>query len=216
MPHINIVPLSTETASSHIDGSNDASFLSVPPLHEYSRAYQYNTSRAGFSHWPEHNHSKRKPDNEDQLLLHFTQRHVMPLSTPDDLNWLSEYLCFIRTQCLEVFEAIESDVTSRKTSKKIRKGQVGIRCRFCAHQPYVRRAGRSSSFPSSKCRIYQSVTMMLRDHFGYCKDIPLEIKERYLVLKENKNQGATDSKKYWVISASRLGLADTADGLRFL
>ena len=203
-------------ASSYIDGRNYASFPSELPLYTYTRAYQYNTSGDGFSHWPEQNHSKRKPDNEDQPLLYFTQRQVMPLSTSDDLYWLSEYLCFVRAKCLEVFEATEADVTSRKKSKKIKKGQVGIRCRFCAHQSYKIRAGRSSSFPSSKSRIYQSVTMMLRDHFGYCKDIPSELKEHFLSLRENKSQGATDSKKHWVKSASRLGLADTKDGLIFL
>ena len=215
-PHTNTVALSTETASSRIDGRNDASFLSEPPFEAHSRAYKYNTSGAGFSDWPEHNHTKRNPDNEDQLLLHFTQRQAMPLSTSDDSYWLSEYQCFIRAQCLEVFEAAEDDITSRKKVKKIREGQVGIRCRFCAHQPKRRRVGRSSSFPSSKSRIYQSVTMMLRDHFVYCKAMPLEIREHYLSLKENKIQGAKYSKEHWANSAGRLGLADTADGLRFL
>ena len=215
-PHTNTVALSTETASSQIDGRNDASFLSEPPIEAHIRAYKFNTSGAGFSDWPEHNHTKRNPDHEDQLLLYFTQRQVIPLSTSDDFYWLSEYQCFIRDQCLEVFEATQADVTSRKKSKKIREGQVGIRCRFCAHQPYKKRAGRSSSFPSSKSRIYQSVTMMLRDHFVYCKAMPLEIREHYLILKKDKIQGATDSKEHWVNSAGRLGLADTADGLKFL
>ena len=57
--------------------------------------------------------------------------------------------------------------------------------------------------------------MMLRDHYGYFKATPLEIKEHYLSLKEKKTQGATDSKKDWVESANRLGLVDTTNGLRF-
>ena len=194
-PYTNLIALSTETTSSQIDGRNGASFSPY--------------------HWPEHNNAKRKRDSEDELLLHSTQHQGMPLSMPDDFHWLSEYLCFMRAQCLEVFEATQADVTSRKKSKKVRKGQVGIRCRFCAHISYERRVGRSSSFPSSKSRIYQSITMMLREHFGYCKAMPLEIKERYLSLKENRSQGAIDSKKHWVESASRLGLVDTTDGLRF-
>ena len=163
-------------ASSHIDGRNYASFPSELPLYTYTRAYQYNTSGDGFSHWPEQNHSKRKPDNEEQPLLYFTQRQVMPLSTSDDLYWLSEYLCFVRAKCLEVFEATEADVTSRKKSKKIRKGQVGIRWHFFAYQPYKRRSRWGSSFPISKSRIYQSVTMILRDQFVYCKAVTFEIK----------------------------------------
>ena len=57
--------------------------------------------------------------------------------------------------------------------------------------------------------------MMLRDHFCKCKYMPAEIKERYLNLKGNNNQGATDSKRHWIESASSLGLVDTSDGLRF-
>ena len=45
--------------------------------------------------------------------------------------------------------------------------------------------------------------------------MPAEIKERYLNLKGNNNQGATDSKRHWIESASSLGLVDTSDGLRF-
>ena len=91
MPHKNTVDLSTETDSSHIDGRNYASFLSEPPFEAHSRAYKYNTSGAGFSDWPEHNHTKSNPDNEDQLLLNFTQHQVMPLLNSDDFHWFSEY-----------------------------------------------------------------------------------------------------------------------------
>jgi hypothetical protein len=133
-------------------------------------------------------------------LLPYHQREVLPLSTSDDENWLSEFLCFVRSDCVEVFKASQEDVSARMNSKKVLIGQVGIRCRFCAHLPHRERTGRSSSFPSSLSRIYQSLTMMLRDHFTKCSAMPPQLNERYLTLKANASQGATDSKRYWIDS----------------
>lgn len=148
-------------------------------------------------------------------LAPYYQRRIVPLSTEDDENWLSEFLCFVRSHCAEVFVATNEDVASRMNSKKVLLDQVGIRCRFCAHLPHRERTGRSSSFPSSLSRIYQSLTMMLRDHFTKCPAMPEHLKERYLCLKANASQGATDSKRYWVESAKSLGLVDTDEGIRY-
>ena len=148
-------------------------------------------------------------------LAPYYQRRIVPLSTEDDENWLSEFLCFVRSHCAEVFVASNEDVASRMNSKKVLLDQVGVRCRFCAHLPHRERTGRSSSFPSSLSRIYQSLTMMLRDHFTKCPAMPDHLKERYLCLKANASQGATDSKRYWVESAKSLGLVDTDEGIRY-
>ena len=146
---------------------------------------------------------------EEPPLPHFTQRKCVPLATDEDENWLSEFLCFIRCQLVEVFRASNDDVASRINSKKVVYGQVGIRCRYCAHQPHNERGSRSSCFPSSIDRIYQSLTMTIRDHFVRCPGMPDALKSRFLELKSNTTQGATDSKKYWVDSAKRLGMFDT-------
>lgn len=98
-------------------------------------------------------------------IPHYTGRLILPLSVPDDPTRLSTYLCFVRSDCVEVFEATDRDVTMRLNSKLIYPRQVGIRCRFCSHIHHRDRAGRSTSFPSSLSRIYQSLTMMLREHF---------------------------------------------------
>jgi len=145
----------------------------------------------------------------------FRSKATMPLATDDDCNWLSDYLCFVRSQCVEVFTATGPDVAYRMNNKKVLIGQVGIRCCFCAHLPHKKRAGRSSSFPSSISRIYQSLTMMLRDHFVNCSCMPAELKHKYLALKGKKSSpGAADSKRYWSVSAARLGLIDTEEGIR--
>ncbi len=145
----------------------------------------------------------------------YYQRKIIALSTEHDEERLSQFLCFVRSKCVEVFMANDEDVASRRTSKKVVMGQVGIRCRFCAHIPHRERAGRSSSFPSSISRLYQSLTMMLREHFINCHMLPRQIKDQYFSLKEIVSQGAPESKKYWVESAQILGLVDTEEGIRF-
>lgn len=149
------------------------------------------------------------PPCQEGPLVHFTQRTCVPLATDEDENWLSEFLCFIRSELVEVFRASNDDVASRINSKKVVYGQVGIRCRYCAHMAHGDRASRSSSFPSSIDRIYQSLTMMIRDHFVRCPGLPEALKARFLELKSRTTQGATDSKRYWIESARRLGMVDT-------
>jgi len=149
------------------------------------------------------------PPCQEGPLPHFLKRRCMPLATDEDENWLSEFLCFIRTDLVEVFRASNDDVASRINSKKVVFGQVGIRCRYCAHLTHSERASRSSSFPSSIDRIYQSLTMMIRDHFVRCTGLPDNLRARFMELKSHTTQGATDSKRYWIESAKRLGMVDT-------
>jgi hypothetical protein len=151
--------------------------------------------------------------DESQPTPHYTQRVHVPLATDEDQNWLSEFLCFVRSELVEVFRANQDDVKSRNSSKKVCLGQVGIRCRFCAHLPLSARASRSSSYPSSISRIYQSLTMMLRDHFSACSAVPPHVKQRFIELKGKTSQGATDSKHYWVHSGHKLGLVDSYSGI---
>jgi hypothetical protein len=146
-------------------------------------------------------------------IPHYSKRTCVPLATNEDENWLSEFLCFIRSELVEVFRASHDDVTSRINSKKVVFEQVGIRCRYCAHLTHNERSSRSSSFPSSIDRIYQSLTMMIRDHFIRCPGLPVPLKARFLELKSRTTQGATDSKKYWIDSAKKLGMVDTTNGI---
>mmetsp|Transcript_5354 Transcript_5354/g.7718 ORF Transcript_5354/g.7718 Transcript_5354/m.7718 type:complete len:713 (+) Transcript_5354:104-2242(+) len=146
------------------------------------------------------------PPCQEGPLPHFLQRLCVPLATDEDENWLSEFLCFIRAELVEVFRASNDDVASRINSKKVVYGQVGIRCRYCAHMSHAERASRSSSFPSSIDRIYQSLTMMIRDHFVRCTGLPGNLRAKFLELKSHTTQGATDSKRYWIESAKCLGM----------
>ena len=155
--------------------------------------------------------STTRPSNTE----YFTMRNVKTLKTEGDSIWLSEFLCFLRSDCCEVFEATSQHVLERRKSKQIRLNQVGIRCRFCAHLPHVSRAGRSACYPSSVDRIYQSVTMMIREHFPICDEFPEEVRSRYVALKKRTQKGEMESKTHWKKAARELGMTDTEKGIYF-
>lgn len=148
-------------------------------------------------------------------LEHFKTRPFIPLGTPDDSKWLSEFNCFLRAECLEVIIATEEDVRSRMQSQKIKIGQVGIRCRFCAHLTYKERRNGSSVFPSKISTIYQRVTMMVKEHFPRCLEMPSDVRVSYIVLKGQSGRGDIQrSRHYWDESAARIGITNgTSRGL---
>lgn len=138
-------------------------------------------------------------------------RRTFPLGIDEDSNWLSEFHCFVRAELIEVFQASHEEVNARNSS--IVYKQIGLRCRHCAHRTGNSKAGRSSAFPSSIRQIYQSFTMMLRDHFPNCDAIQGEVGKQYILLKDKPSQGATDSKRYWVYSGLKIGMADSKEGI---
>jgi hypothetical protein len=151
------------------------------------------------------------PHHCEGKLMPFNARPRFPLGIDEDENWLSEFHCFVRMELVEVYRAGDDECKARYNS--ITQHQVGIRCRYCAHSEPSARAGRSSAFPSSLRQIYQSFTMMLRDHFPKCDHMTPEIRQRFTSLKDKPSQGATDSKRYWIYSAMKVGIADSANGM---
>jgi hypothetical protein len=151
------------------------------------------------------------PPCDGGIVVPFTQRPKYPLGIEEDQNWLSEFHCFVRSELVEVYRASQDDCKARNNS--IGYQQVGIRCRFCAHAAPSARAGRSSAFPSSLRQLYQSFTMMLRDHFGKCDAMPSHISKLFDSLKDKPSQGATDSKRFWVYSAMKIGMSDSPTGI---
>lgn len=119
--------------------------------------------------------------------------------------------CFLRSEFIEMTTAPRQALNSAGTSEIYQ--QVGIRCRFCAHKPPGEKASRASAFPSSLSQLYQSFTMMQREHFHKCSSIPSEKKDRLEALKSINMQGACDSKQYWIYAAQKLGMIDTCRGI---
>ena len=155
-------------------------------------------------------HAPTNNNNNNKLTI----TNTTMLGTVHDKLWLSPFYCFLRSQCIQVFVAQKPDVVYRSCAKnKVQLNQVGLRCLYCSNKPYSQRAKRSSSFPSSKSRIYQSVNMMIYEHFHKCTELPNTIQNHYWSLKGTTRRGEVESKKYWEESATAMGIVDTPHGM---
>jgi hypothetical protein len=69
------------------------------------------------------------------------QRISIPLYLDHDENCLTAYQCFLRKQ-IELFEAGNDELqgTAQGRNTPLHRGQIGIRCRHCAHLPKAARA----------------------------------------------------------------------------
>jgi hypothetical protein len=141
----------------------------------------------------------------------------MPLASDEDPNWLSDFHCFVRKELVEICFATNDDVRYRHMNHKVVLNQLGLRCRHChaSGAGYDEdRAPRSVAYPSSIGQIYQSFTMMVREHFGSCTGIPESLRTEFMTLKKGKTaQGAINSKAYWEHSALAMGMKDSGSGI---
>ena len=139
------------------------------------------------------------------------------LALPEDKMSLSPLRCFLREQVV-AFTATEEDIAVRTpTTFSVTVGQVGMACVHCLSQPAKCRMNRAVCFPFSINRIYQSVADIQRFHLNECKLVPEETKKKFLELQEASSKGSKGlaTRQYWVSSAKKLGLVDTARGIRF-
>jgi hypothetical protein len=146
---------------------------------------------------------------------HFVPR---PLAHDNDHLVLSQHQIFLRQQ-IEVFCATEADINvrTRGRNKRITLGQVGIRCRFCAHLP-CRQKG-SLYYPSSTLGLYQAAQNMSTTHMqcGLCVAMPDKVKKQFADLIPTKTLGSLRGRSYWSNSAKEMGLVDTVDqGIRYV
>jgi hypothetical protein len=143
------------------------------------------------------------------------------LARPVDAHKLSDHQFFLRQQ-IEVFQASPEDVSThiRGRNKPIGLGQVGIRCRHCAHLPIYKRQKGSTYFPANKLGVYQAAQNMCTSHIqcGLCSEMPESIKSEFvrLLVEKGQNCHTGAGRPYWAKSATNLGLVDTEDmGIRF-
>ena len=139
------------------------------------------------------------------------------LALAEDHNNLSPLRCFLRQQVC-AFSATEEDIAVRApTTFSIGVGQIGIGCLHCVRCQPKQRSNRAVCFPFSINRIYQSVADIQRFHFTECRNLPVEVKERFLELQSASSKGSKGlaTRQYWVSSARKIGLVDTSRGIRF-
>jgi hypothetical protein len=109
-------------------------------------------------------------------------------------------------------------------------GRIFFQCACCKHRPRSERAKLSTVAPQSVNTIYRSFVRFMMQHVSACHDIPYDIrsldararKVANSISSSNNNSnflgrsGGSGSsvgiKKYWALSAKRMGLLDGPDG----
>jgi hypothetical protein len=141
------------------------------------------------------------------------------LSLPIDHLKVSEHQALLRQQ-IEAFRATEDDVSthSRGRNKAIVLGQVGIRCRHCAHLPVLHRLKGSTYFPASTLGIYQAAQNMSTSHIqnGLCSQMAVHLTVQFAQIMALKSTSSGAGRHYWAESAKQLGLVDTEAGIVFV
>lgn len=132
-----------------------------------------------------------------------------------DNDNLSEYQILVRKQ-LELFEAQPEDVESNTQGRKkqLVLGQVGLRCRHCAHLPLRNRGKGAVYYPAKLQGVYQAAQNMASSHLcEACTVIEDPLKMELKKLRERRDT-ASGGKQYWADGARVLGLYETEDGIR--
>lgn len=171
-------------------------------------------------------HLARRSSLEDQLRAHHaamaasvTLRVCLPvtLAIPEDCGKLSEQQVFLRNQ-IEAFQAGEEDISThtRGRNKPIALGQVGIRCKHCAHLSVVQKQKGSTYFPATLLGIYQAAQNMSTAHLqsGVCKSMPVNTSQKFASLSAAKVGSSGAGRPYWARAAQKLGFVDTEEGIR--
>ena len=61
--------------------------------------------------------------------------------------------------------------------------------------------------------MYQSFTMMVRDHWAGCTALPPNLKKRFLDYQEHKIPSSSLSREYWAYAAEKIGMINAQYGI---
>ncbi len=192
-----------------------------PTMHSLP-SYSFSSSNGG---WFGEEETFSSPSNfNDVDKADFMHKELPPKKLPiilalaEDRLKLSAHQVFLRYQ-VEAFKATEEDVMThtRGRNKAVKLGQVGIRCHHCAHLPVAMKQKGSVYYPSALLGLYQAAQNISATHLqcGLCSQTPEWIKRQFVVLLSTRAFSSGAGRPYWAQSAKKLGLIDTADGIRF-
>jgi hypothetical protein len=103
--------------------------------------------------------ASREPFEEQKsgLSSSFSDTNARPMALRSDVEQLTVYQVLIR-RSLEYFVAGETDVATsvRGRKQKIRVGQIGVRCKYCAHVPLRQRSKGAVYYAKSLINVYQA------------------------------------------------------------
>jgi hypothetical protein len=138
---------------------------------------------------------------------------AFPMAMDTDDERMSSYQIMVRRQ-LEFFIADKKDVESSTQGRKkpVVLGQVGIRCKHCAHVPQRSRVRGAVYFPTRLDGVYQAAQNMSTTHLlTSCKTIDEFARKKLLKLKETKLI-AMAGKQEWAEACRKIGIYEVEGG----
>lgn len=154
--------------------------------------------------------------NKEDLVSH-APKFVLTMALPSDSRCLTVYQILLR-QSLEYFSATQEDVDARVRGRKqkIRLGQIGVRCRYCAHLKTKHRGRGAVYFPKTLINVYQAAQNIASAHFcaegTCCPFVPTSIIHEIDIQKPRRDASKA-GRSYWVEACSNLGVYEKDGGL---
>lgn len=152
------------------------------------------------------------PKDDKPIANRLPRGEGMSLLLPNDKALLSDYQILIR-ESLEFFEVQQSDLLSSVPGRKknVELGQVGIRCKYCAHRPPHWRGRGAVYFPGNLASVYQAAQNMATNHLlKSCEEIPQDVKDRFAAARQKQKEETRRSggKTYWTETSRHVGLEE--------
>ncbi|KAG7356792.1 hypothetical protein IV203_001478 [Nitzschia inconspicua] len=127
---------------------------------------------------------------------------------------LSPYQCELRKH-LELFEADPEDVRGSNTPGRhgrVELGQVGLRCRYCAHLDRFERPKGAANYSGTVEGVYQIAQNISKSHLcGKCQSIPNDVRNRLIALRTGAVRSRSrNCKNYWADSIRKRGIFELA------
>jgi len=120
-----------------------------------------------------------------------------------DVTKINPVHCLIRSEMIEPF------------FDDPEKNKISLRCKFCKHLNRSDREKFHTVQPKTVHGLYRAIVVRLQQHINRCPMIPLDLKRRYTMLRENMENSShprkhrkRTSKDHWVVNAFRNGLRD--------
>lgn len=136
----------------------------------------------------------------------------LSLALDSDKAILSDFQILLR-KSLEFFEVQPIDqangIPGRK--KDLEVGQVGIRCRYCAHRPPHWKGRGAVYYPRTLSAVYQAAQNMGMNHFmKSCTEMPQSVKDSFEAarLKQKQEIRRSGGKTYWTETTRHMDLEE--------
>jgi len=211
-----VVPISNNAAGSNDSGGGRTDANPVQGNVANNPGFQMFQQIAPMFQPPQQQQQQQVNDNPappDQRQKQHQQRSVIPLYLDHDEHTLTAYQCFLRKQ-IELFEAGADELqgTAQGRNTPLHPGQVGIRCRHCAHLPKASRARGGVYYSRTIDGVYQVAQNMSKLHFlKSCTLIP-ESTKNHLKSLQGVSSRASGGKEYWAEGLRVLGVVEDERG----